>query len=176
MSQAAGEPRSLWSPRRCLVVLSVHCAYGQNPPRVIGSSNTVTADPPVPRPPETPCVVQLFSGFQFVNFNTQSFPFTPPANCPGPWKKIVFTADFNVTAGRQFDRTAIVDLGYVNIFFGTTPEPRSNLLPSWHVERDETDYAALFSSPETGHVILGNVVDSTYLGERAIGVLPIARE
>jgi hypothetical protein len=146
------------------LLLSVHPAYGQNPPRVIGSSNTVTADPPVPRPHETPCVVQLFSGFQFVNFNIQSFPFTPPANCPGPWKKIVFTADFNVTAGRQFDRTAIVDLGYVNIYFGTTPEPRSNLSPSWHVERDETDYAALFSSPQTGHVILGNLVNSTYTG------------
>jgi hypothetical protein len=131
---------------------------------VIGSSNTATADPPVPRPHETPCVVQLFSGFQFVNFNIQSFPFTPPANCPGPWKKIVFTADFNVTAGKQFDRTAIVDLGYVNIYFGTTPEPRRNLSPSWHVERDETDYAALFSSPQTGHVILGNLVNSTYTG------------
>jgi hypothetical protein len=29
----------------CLL-LSVHCAYGQNPERVIGSSNRVTADPP----------------------------------------------------------------------------------------------------------------------------------
>ena len=76
----------------------------------------------------------------------------------------MFTADFNVTAGRQFDRTAIVDLGYVNIYFGTTPEPRSNLSPTWHVERDETDYAALFSSPQTGHVILGNVVNNTYTG------------
>ena len=147
----------------CLL-LSVHCTYGQNPERVIGSSNTVTADPPVSRPDERPCVVQLFTGFQFVNFNIQSFQFTPPASCPSPWKKIVFTADFNVTAGRQFDRTAIVDLGYVNIYFGTTPEPRSNLSPSWHVERDETDYAALFSSPQTGHVILGNVVNSTYTG------------
>jgi hypothetical protein len=109
-------------------------------------------------------VVQLFTGFQFVNFNIQSFQFTPPANCPSPWKKIVFTADFNVTAGKQFDRTAIVNLGYVNIYFGTTPEPRSNLSPSWHVERDETDYAALFTSPQTGHVILGNVVNSTYTG------------
>jgi hypothetical protein len=34
-----------------------------------GSSNMVTADPLVPRPHEKPCVVQLFSNFQFVNFN-----------------------------------------------------------------------------------------------------------
>jgi len=109
-------------------------------------------------------VVQLFSGFQFIGFNIQSFQFTPPAGCPGPWEKIVFTADFNVTAGRQFDRTAVIDLGYVNIYFGTTPEPRHNLSPSWHVERDETEYAALFTSPQTGHVILGNVVNSTFTG------------
>src|SRR5215470_8157981 len=86
--------------------------FAQNPGLVIGSSNPATADPPVVRPGETPCVVQLFSGFQFVNFNIQSFQFTPPASCPSQWKKIVFTADFNVTAGRQFDRTAIIDLGY----------------------------------------------------------------
>lgn len=154
---------------RVVFVLSIVLSLGaisalaQNAP-VIGSSNTVTADPPVPRPHTTPCVVQLFSGFQFVNFDVQSFSFTPPANCPGPWQKIVFTADFNVTAGRQFDRTAVINLGNVNIYFGTTPEPRHNLSPSWHVERDETDYTALFETAQTGQVILGNVVNSTYTG------------
>jgi hypothetical protein len=139
-------------------------AQAQAPGFVIGSQNTVTADPPVPRPHEKPCVVQLFSDFQFVNFNIQSYQFAPPESCPGPWEKIVFTADFNVTAGVQYDRTAIVDLGYVNIYFGTTPEPGQSLSPSWHIERDETEYAALFTSPQTGHVILGNEVNSTYTG------------
>ncbi len=154
---------------RVVFVLSIVLSLGaisalaQNAP-VIGSSNNVTADPPVPRPHTTPCVIQLFSGFQFVNFDVQSFSFTPPANCPGPWQKIVFTADFNVTAGRQFDRTAVINLGNVNIYFGTTPEPRHNLSPSWHVERDETDYTALFETAQTGQVILGNVVNSTYTG------------
>lgn len=147
-----------------LFLATAHGSFAQNPTFVIGSSNTVTADPPVPRPQETPCIVPLFSGFQFIGFNIQSFSFTPPPDCPGPWEKIVFTGDFNVTAGRQFDRTAIVDLGYVNIYFGTTPEPRHNLSPSWHVERDLTEYSALFSSPQTGHVILGNVVNSTFTG------------
>jgi hypothetical protein len=110
----------------------------------------------VARPHEKPCVVQLFSNFQFVNFNSQSYQFTPPADCPGPWEKVVFTADFSVTAGRQFDRTAIVDLAFVNLYFGTTPEPRPNLAPAWHVERDVTDYSALFKSPQSGNVILGN--------------------
>jgi Peptide N-acetyl-beta-D-glucosaminyl asparaginase amidase A len=131
---------------------------------VIGSQNTVTADPPIPRPHAKPCVVSLFSGFQFVSFNILSYQYTPPASCPGPYEKIVLAADFNVTAGVQFDRTAIFDLDYVNIYFGTTAEPRQNLSPSWHIERDETDYAALFNGPQTGHVILGNIVNSTYTG------------
>jgi peptide N-acetyl-beta-D-glucosaminyl asparaginase amidase A len=130
----------------------------------IGSSNTVTADPPVPRPHTTPCVVPLFTGSQFVDFSVPTYQYTPPSDCPGPWKKVVFTADFSVTAGRQFDRTAIVDMGFVNLYFGTTAEPRHNLAPSWHIERDVTDYSALFTAPQTGAVILGNIVNSIYTG------------
>jgi hypothetical protein len=139
-------------------------AEAQSAPPVIGSQNTVTADPLVARPHERPCVVQLFSALQFVDFSIPTYEYTPPSSCPAPWEKVVFTADFNVTAGRQYDRTAIVNLGNVNIYFGTTPEPRHNLSPTWHVERDETDYSALFESAQTGQVILGNVVNSTYTG------------
>jgi hypothetical protein len=146
----------------CLASLS-NSAQGQTGP-VIGSGNTVSADPPVTRPNEKPCIVTLFSGYQFIGYAIQDYQFTPPADCPAPWEKIVFTADFNVTAGVQYDRTAVIDLGYVNIYFGTTPEPGQSLSPSWHVERDETDYAPLFTTPQTGHVILGNTVNSTYTG------------
>jgi hypothetical protein len=145
-------------------VLFVLTAVSSAQTFVIGSSNTVTADPPVSRPEVKPCVVSLFSGLQFVNFNIPTYQYTPPAGCPGPWQKVIFTADFNVTAGRQFDRTAIVDMGFVNLYFGTTPEPRHNLSPSWHVERDVTDYSNLFTSPQAGSVILGYVVNSTYTG------------
>ncbi len=31
-------------------------------------------------------------------------------------------------------------------------------------ERDETDYSALFESPQSGQVILGNIVNSTFTG------------
>jgi hypothetical protein len=147
-----------------LVCVRVTPGQGNDTRFQIGSSNTVTADPLVPRPHEEPCIVQLFSDFQFVNFNVQSYQFTPPAGCPGPWEKVVFTADFNVSAGRQFDRTAIVDLGFVNLYFGTTPEPRHNLAPSWHVERDVTDYSALFHTAQSGDVVLGNLVNSTFTG------------
>jgi hypothetical protein len=147
-----------------LLLLLPPLTQAQNPPPVIGSQNTVTADPRVTRPHEPPCVVQLFSGLQFVDFFIKTYQYTPPAACPGPWEKVVFTADFDVTAGRQFDRTAVINLGNVNIYFGTTAEPRHNLSPSWHVERDETDYSALFESPQSGQVILGNIVNSTYTG------------
>jgi len=36
---------------------------------------------------------------------------------------VVLEADDSVTAGRQYDRTAIVRLGGVNLYFGTTMEP-----------------------------------------------------
>ena len=124
----------------------------------IGSSNTVSADPPVPRPRTTPCIVQLFQNLEFADFNIKSFSYTPPPGCPGPWAKVVFTADFTVTAGRQFDRTAKFFVGGVNIYFGTTAEPRASLSPSWHVESDVTDLSALFRSPQNGSANIGNFV------------------
>ena len=131
---------------------------------VVGSQNTVTADPPVAHPDEKPCVVQLYSGVQFANFNPKTYSYAPPAGCPGPWDKVVFTADFSVSAGVQFDRTAQVFLGHVNIYYGTTAEPGTTLAPSWHVERDVTDYSALFKSAQSGEVDLGNLVNSTFTG------------
>ena len=124
----------------------------------IGSSNTISADPAVKRPHGKPCKVQLFTNQPFADFNTKTFVYTPPADCPGPWTKVIFTADFTVTAGRQFDRTAQFFLGGVNLYFGTTAEPRAALSPSWHVERDVTDLTTLFRSSQPGTAILGNFV------------------
>ena len=124
----------------------------------IGSSNPITAAPLVPRPSTNPCVVPLFSNLAFADFTPKSFSYTPPASCPGPWAKVVFTADFTVTAGRQFDRTAAFYLGHASIFYGTTSEPRASLSPSWHVEHDVTDLTSLFMSPQTGEANIGNFV------------------
>ncbi len=124
----------------------------------IGSSNPVTAEPPVPRPHTKPCVVQLFNNLEFADFNTKSFSYTPPAACPGPWAKVVFTADFTVTAGRQYDRTAAFYLGHASIYYGTTAEPRATLSPSWHVERDVTDLTPIFKADQTGEANIGNFV------------------
>src|SRR5215467_1839367 len=132
------------------------------PGLVIGSANTATADPPVPRPDTVPCVVQLFSNIAFANFSPKFFTFAPPAGCPGPWDKVVLNADFSIQAGRQFDRTAEIWIGGVNVYFGTTSEPSRTVARSWHIERDLTDYAALFHTAQVGHVDLGNVVNSTF--------------
>ncbi len=145
-----------------LLFASVSAASAQvvivPPTPQIGSSNPITAEPPVPRPHTKPCVVQLFQNLAFADFTQKTFSYDPPSACPGPWSKVVFTADFTVTAGRQFDRTAAFYLGHANIFYGTTAEPRQALSPSWHVERDVTDLTAIFKSAQTGEANLGNFV------------------
>ena len=147
-------------------LLLVGYAAAQTPtiPPEIGSQNTVTAEPAVPHPRTTPCVVTLFDNYVFENFNAQTFTYTPPADCPGPWAKVVFEADFNVTAGIQYDRTAAIYLGHANIYYGTTAEPSPSFGPSWHIERDITDYSLLFATAQSGEVDLGNLVNSTYTG------------
>lgn len=132
------------------------------PGLVIGSANTATADPPVPRPDTVPCVVQLYSNIAFADFSPKLFSFTPPAACPGPWAKVVLNADFSIQAGRQFDRTAEIWIGGVNVYFGTTSEPSGTVARSWHIERDLTDYTALFNTAQNGRVDLGNLVNSTF--------------
>jgi hypothetical protein len=127
-------------------------------PYKIGSANTVTADPLVPRPSTKPCVVELFSGAQFYDFNVENFSYTPPADCPGPWAKVVLESDINLNAGIQYDRTANYWLGPVNIYFGTTAEPSPNLGPSWHIESDLTDYSSIFYTAQTGVANIGNTL------------------
>ncbi|HET9167131.1 MAG TPA: peptide-N4-asparagine amidase [Candidatus Angelobacter sp.] len=147
------------------------------PGLVIGSANTATADPPIARPDTTPCVVTLFNNFAFADFSPKPFSFTPA--CPGPWAKVVLNADFSIQAGRQFDRTAEIWIGGVNVYFGTTSEPSRTVARSWHIERDLTDYSALFNTSQNGRVDLGNLVNSTFtstlFGTATIQFYPLDR-
>ncbi|QAU24596.1 peptide-N(4)-(N-acetyl-beta-glucosaminyl)asparagine amidase [Dyella sp. M7H15-1] len=155
---------------RCLAIAGLslffagvaEAALDNNSP--VGTANVTVADPTVPRPPGQPCVVQLFSNDTFDDFNPRPFTYTPPSGCGAHWAKVVLEADFSVTEGVQYDRTATIFFGGVNLYFGTTQEPSSTLAPSWHVERDLTDYSALFSSTGQGQAFIGNIVDSTYTG------------
>ncbi len=125
-------------------------------------SNVTTANPPVRRPDETPCIVPLFSDVQFSDYTPKTFNYSP--SCRGPWAKIVLDADFAVTAGRQYDRTGSIWIAGTNVYFGTTAEPSSTLGPSWHVEKDVTDLTPIFETASQGETVLGNTVNSTYTG------------
>jgi Peptide N-acetyl-beta-D-glucosaminyl asparaginase amidase A len=163
-SSSLARPR----PRAAVMAAAIVTLAGTAGPAhaapVIGSSDTATADPPVARPSTTPCAVHLYANLAFADFSPKPFAYAPPAGCPGPWAKVVFTGDFAVTAGRQFDRTASVWIGGAAIYFGTTQEPSKTVAPTWHVERDLTDYAALFTTAQAGKAVLGNLVDGTYTG------------
>ena len=126
----------------------------------VGSSNPATAEPPIPRPNVKPCTVTLLTNAAFDNFNATTFNYAPPADCPGPWAKVILTADFTVSAGNQFDRSAWFYLGDINIFFGSTAEPRSSLSPSWHIERDVTDLTSVLKTAQPGSATIGNTVNS----------------
>jgi hypothetical protein len=130
----------------------------QSTNRQIGTSLTATADPLVARPHTKPCTVTLFTGYQFAFFadTTQNFQFAPPADCPGPWEKVVLDINFSENAGRQFDRTAEIYLGNTNLYFGTTPEPIPTAANNWHIERDITDYSALLEKAQQGFMVLQN--------------------
>ena len=147
-------------------------------PYKIGSGNTVTADPNVTRPKTTPCVVQLFSGAAFYDFNVENFTYTPPSACPGPWAKVILEADINLNAGIQYDRTANFWLGPVNIYFGTTAEPSPNLGPSWHIENDLTDYSSIFYTAQSGQADIGNTLccglTSTIYASASLEFYPLA--
>lgn len=132
----------------------------------IGSRVVATAEPPVSRPSGKPCVVTVFEHEAFDDQGDGSsmaarphrFAFVPPKSCAGGWSKVVLEADFSVPAGRQFDRTVALWLGGVNLYFGTTIEPEPEVAQHWHVERDLTDYAALFKRAQAGQMILNNWV------------------
>jgi hypothetical protein len=163
----------------CLLLAASAASAQPIPPPglVIGSGNTATADPPVARPNTAPCVVTLFNNFAFADFSPKPFSFTPA--CPGPWAKVVLNVDFSIQAGRQFDRTAEIWIGGVNVYFGTTSEPSAKVARSWHIERDLTDYSALFNTTQNGRVDLGNLVNSTFtstlFGTAEIQFYPLAR-
>lgn len=141
-------------------------------PQQIGDRGVAVADPTIARPPGASCTVALYSQVVFAPHGTATamnadpirWAYHPPAACPGPWAKVVLEADFSVTQGRQFDRTANIWLNGVNLYFGTTAEPSSNRAPKWHIERNVTSYAALFEHSGEGQVDLNNWVTKVYNG------------
>jgi hypothetical protein len=158
MKVAPPRSKALLVAALLVVGLASTGVVGQSTNRQIGTQFEATADPVVSRPHVQPCVVPLFANYQFAFFaNTdQTFQFTPPSHCTGPWQKVVLEIDFSENGGAQFDRTASLYVANTNIYFGTTPEPLTTLTNTWHVERDITDYSALFAMPQQGTMVLQN--------------------
>jgi Peptide N-acetyl-beta-D-glucosaminyl asparaginase amidase A len=152
---------------------SSHSESSLYPPLSTGTSLEATADPTIPRPNTKNCEVTLLSNQAFADFNNKDFTFTPPADCPGPWARVILTADFSIQAGVQFDRTAQLFFGNVNIFFGTTAEPLQSVADTWHVERDLTDYTSLFKTAQTGYASLGNIVGADGLTSTIFGTFKL---
>jgi hypothetical protein len=161
--------KGMFGRRLCglgLVGLLATTAHAAAPgvPVSVGSPDVAVADPGVPMPPGKACVVELFNDVSFDDFGSRPYGYTPPNGCGTHWKKVVLQADFSVTAGRQYDRTATLWLGGVNLYYGTTQEPSATVSPHWRVERDLTDYSALLRRPGQGQAIIGNLVNDTYTG------------
>lgn len=110
----------------------------------------LTAEPTVPRPLTTnPCVVTVYSATDLIA--NDSMPFERPVDCPPPWSKIVLEADLTSLVRTNSVANMRIQL-YDNISNGTwilyMGAPQINAgVPSWRVERDLTDYAALFRAP-----------------------------
>ena len=160
--------KGMFGHRLCglgLVGLLAAAAYATPAaPVTVGSPDVAVANPGVPTPPGQACVVELFNDISFDDFGTRPYSYTPPAGCGTHWKKVVLQADFSVTAGRQYDRTATLWLNGVNLYYGTTQEPSATVSPHWRVERDLTDYSALLRQSGQGRAIIGNLVNGTYTG------------
>jgi hypothetical protein len=153
------------------LALPAMLATAQTSPAV-GDQGVAIADAPVPRPGGPPCIAELYVDVAFDDHGDatshaskpREWTYTPPAQCAGPWSRVVLEADFSVTMGRQYDRTVSLWLKGVNIFYGTTQEPSAKVAPRWHVERDLTDYTSLLHDAGHGQTMLNNWIDATRNG------------
>ncbi|KAG6550088.1 hypothetical protein Mapa_008044 [Marchantia paleacea] len=78
------------------------------------------------------------------------------------WDKVVLKWSA-VCSGRQFDRIAGVWLGGVEILRTCTAEPTQRGI-IWEVEKDVTQYSALWKRPQELVVAMGNVITDVYTG------------
>ncbi len=121
----------------------------------------VTAAPPVAKPPGKSCQVTVAEA-QFRDFTPYKGTYTPPDGCGERWSKVVLRMDGKVK-GRQFDRLGHLQVGGVEIFRTSTPEPSPDGI-EWTVEKDVTRYSDTFRRDQDVEMLIGNVVDDTYTG------------
>lgn len=159
-------------PKACRAVLSLLLLSGlgpgfakaaTSPPAQFGNDwdDPRTAEPGIERPGTRHCKVEIVR-HGFANFDPYHSHFTPPADCPGPWSKVVLDLNGEVK-GRQYDRMGQIRVGNVTILRTSTPEPSREGI-QWHVEKDVTAYSPLFAQAADVEMELGNLVNETYTG------------
>lgn len=128
-----------------LPLAMVTVGHAQSP----APSQVVTPDPRVPPAAGTPCVVHLMDSQPFPDpfGGPDSFVYMPPPACPPPWAKVVLKVD--ITSSRHTVKDDI-GISIAGIRLLHQAAPRYDALVRWHVERDLTDYSALFTGPHTG--------------------------
>jgi hypothetical protein len=157
----------------CAAVLSVGLSVGVGgtalaaaPTVEVNSDNPVTAAPPVSRPHTHACTVPLATGFpsNTATGAAQNFSgtLTPPADCAGPWAKVVLDWTTSVQ-GRQFDRSGSLDIAGTQVWFGTTYEPDPAGV-TYHFAKDITEYSALFHQPQPFQGGIVNFTSAIYTG------------
>jgi hypothetical protein len=131
------------------------------------TSDPVTAAPPVSRPETSSCTVSLadkfYSNAPDGSQQYYSGTLAPPADCPGPWAKVVLTQTISVT-GRQFDRVSSLRIGNTDVYWGTTEEPSGPTPTTYTFDKDITEYAALLRQPQPYRGGIGNYVTDVYTG------------
>jgi hypothetical protein len=130
----------------------------------------VTGERLLNTPTTQPCVETIVKNYAFKNTaygpdKNYKGPYAPPAQCPGPWSRVVVTVSVHVT-GVQFDRIGDVRLGDVDIFPYTTPEPRGNGSGNvtWTKSKNVTDYTDLLLHKQKISFEIGNVITGPYNG------------
>lgn len=130
----------------------------------------VTGERLLDKPTTQPCVETIVKNYAFKNTaygpdKNYKGPYAPPADCPGPWSRVVVTVRTHVT-GVQFDRIGDVRLGDVDIYPFTTPEPRGNGSGNviWSKSKDVTDYTDLLLHKHKISFEIGNVITGPYNG------------
>ncbi|NTX65840.1 peptide-N(4)-(N-acetyl-beta-glucosaminyl)asparagine amidase [Myxococcus sp. CA051A] len=138
-------------------------ALAVEPPPEFGTDwdDPRTAVPTVERPATASCTVRIVDE-KFDDFTPFTGTFTPPADCPGPWHKVVLRMEGKVQ-GVQYDRLGHLEVGGVTLFKTSTPEPSREGI-AWSVEKDVTAYAPLLRQSQPVWMLIGNVVNDTYTG------------
>ncbi|HLL36890.1 MAG TPA: peptide-N4-asparagine amidase [Streptomyces sp.] len=145
------------------ILPSVAPAQAADVPAEFGTDwhDPLTAAPPVPKPDAESCEVTLAEA-RFRDFTPYRGTYTPPDGCGDRWSKVVLRLDGKVK-GRQYDRLGHLQVGGVEIFRTSTPQPSPDGI-TWSVEKDVTRYSDTLRRAQDVEMLIGNVVDDTYTG------------